>query len=97
MIDDELDVLVSERFVDRRAPEDDEAYPFDGGFIDLLPLVHDAVLLELPIAPLCRTDCQGLCATCGIDRNEGACDCRLETEPRWATLDALRLGDEPSA
>ena len=44
--------------------------PADG---DLEDLVHDAVLLELPIAPLCREGCRGLCPMCGINRNEKTC------------------------
>jgi uncharacterized protein len=62
--------------------------------LDLTELVRDAVLLELPLAPLCDDDCAGLCATCGVNRNETTCDCRTETrDPRWAALDDLRLDD----
>ena len=96
VIADRLDVAVAERYVDDPAPEDEEAYPLSGDFVDLLPLVHDAVLLELPIAPLCRPECAGLCPTCGIDRNEATCECRPEVDARWATLDALRFEDESS-
>jgi uncharacterized protein len=96
VVADELTVAVSERFVAHPPPGDEEAYPYEGDVVDLLPMVHDAVLLELPLAPLCRPDCRGLCPTCGIDRNEGTCDCRPEADARWATLDALRVEDEPS-
>jgi uncharacterized protein len=96
VICDELDVLISERYVEDPAPHDEEAYALSGDFVDLLPLVHDAVLLELPIAPLCRVDCLGLCPSCGTDRNEASCSCQLEPDPRWATLDALRLEDDSS-
>ena len=55
------------------------------------PFTRDAVLLELPLAPLCRPDCAGLCPTCGADLNEGPCACPpAEGDPRWAALDALR-------
>jgi uncharacterized protein len=93
-IDGVLEVDVSERFEENLAPEDEEAYPFVGDVIDLSDLVHDAILLELPVAPLCRADCQGLCAICGIDKNEASCECRVEPDARWATLDALRFEDE---
>jgi uncharacterized protein len=56
--------------------------------------VHDAIFLELPLAPLCRPDCQGLCPECGADKNEAPCECPGPVDPRWATLDALRF-DEP--
>lgn len=40
-------------------PVEGETYPLDGESIDLAPLVRDAVLLALPLAPLCRDDCPG--------------------------------------
>ena len=93
----ELVVAVDERFLEQQAPDDDEAYPLEGDFLDLLPMVHDVVLLELPIAPLCRPECKGLCPFCGVDRNEVACTCATERDERWATLDALRFEDEGSS
>ena len=51
--------------------------------------------LGLPLAPLCREDCAGLCGTCGADRHDAEpCGCQPETDPRWATLDALRVPDQ---
>ena len=64
------DVAVDERFVDERGPGDEEPTSIENDFVDLAPLVHDAIFLDLPLAPLCREDCQGLCPYCGIDRNE---------------------------
>ena len=43
------------------------------GFIDLGPLVHDELCLSLPADPLCRSDCLGLCPTCGADLNVSPC------------------------
>lgn len=78
--------------------EDEETYPLSGELLDLRPLVRDAVLLELPIAPLCRPDCRGLCPTCGADLNEGPCACPAPAgDPRWAALDALRGEPEGGA
>jgi uncharacterized protein len=77
---------------DHEAPDDDEdTYPLSGDYLDLRPLVRDAVLLELPLAPLCQEDCPGLCPTCGADLNEGPCGCSPSAvDPRWAALDSLR-------
>ena len=76
-----------------RADQDEETYPLKGELLDLRPLVRDAVLLELPIAPLCRPDCAGLCPTCGADRSDGPCGCPpVAADPRWAALDVLREG-----
>ena len=88
-----LDISVKERFCDpppRGEPEDEEAYPILDETIDLGPFVHEAILSELPMAPLCRDDCLGLCATCGVDRNEEQCSCVAPLDPRWASLDVLR-------
>ena len=47
--------------------------PEDGN-IDLDPLVREYMLLEVPISPLCRPDCKGLCVQCGANLNEGLCE-----------------------
>lgn len=85
-----LDVAVRERFVEGADPEVDDAYPLDDDMAELGPMVRDAVVLELPLAPLCSASCKGLCVQCGNDLNEGPCGCEAPTDPRWATLDVLR-------
>lgn len=47
------------------APGDD-GYLLEGDLLDLEPALRDAVVLELPLSPLCDADCQGLCSTCGV-------------------------------
>jgi uncharacterized protein len=83
---------VCELFVgaDREVPEED-AYRLVGTDLELETMLRDAVALALPLKPLCRDDCKGLCATCGRDLNLGACDCAdVEVDPRWAALTGLR-------
>jgi len=46
----------------------------DDGNIDLGPLVREYLLLEIPIRPLCRPDCKGLCPECGEDLNLNTCE-----------------------
>lgn len=71
--------------------DETETYPLTGDSVDLVPLVRDALLLELPLAPLCRSDCAGLCPICGADRIEQPCDCaEPPSNPAWAVLDILR-------
>jgi uncharacterized protein len=82
-----LELAVHERFGD---DADEDFYPIEDDTIDLGPLVSDAIVLELPMAPLCREDCAGLCPECGANRNEGDCGCVAPRDPRWANLDALR-------
>jgi uncharacterized protein len=43
--------------------------------IDLDPAIREEVILEYPIKPLCKDDCQGLCPKCGEDLNKGECSC----------------------
>lgn len=75
---------------DAAAVDEGLAYPLRGDVVELLPLVRDALLLELPIAPLCKQDCEGLCPQCGRDRNVEPCGCRVEVlDARWATLGRL--------
>ncbi len=85
----QLRVAVHERFGDGPAASD-EMYPAQDDAIDLGLLVRDAIVLELPMAPLCREDCAGLCPQCGADRNDGECGCVAPADPRWANLDVLR-------
>jgi uncharacterized protein len=71
--------------------DEEETYPLKGDQIDVGPLVRDAVLLELPLAPLCREACAGLCPECGANRNEGDCGHKPDDrDPRWAALDQLK-------
>lgn len=84
---------VRELYRPRSAGEapDEETYPLAGELLDLRLLVRDAILLDLPMAPLCRDDCKGLCPTCGADLNDGHCACPPPPgDPRWAALDQLR-------
>lgn len=71
----------------------DEVSRIEADMIDLAPAVRDAVVLGLPITPVCRDDCRGLCATCGVrldDLPPGHSHDQLD--PRWAAL-AERFGD----
>ena len=69
-ITDELVVDVCELFAfqDSTTVEtttEDEVHRVDGDYIDIEPVVRDAVVLGLPWTPLCRPDCAGLCSVCG--------------------------------
>lgn len=58
--------------------------------IDLPLLVAEQCYLSLPMKPLCRPDCRGLCAVCGVNLNNERCDCAPQwTDPRLAGLQAL--------
>ena len=72
-------------------------YPLHGDLLDLAPVVRDACILDLPLAPLCRADCAGLCPECGVNRNLEQCSCDAPTDPRWDALRALSNEAEGSS
>jgi uncharacterized protein len=90
-VDGQVSADVQELFVYpdvERAPDDDEdeAPRLVGTLIDLEPVVRDALVLALPLQPVCSEDCRGLCPDCGarLADNPGH---RHETiDPRWAAL-----------
>ena len=45
------------------------------GRIDLVALAREQLELAVPMKPICRPDCRGLCPTCGADRNSEPCAC----------------------
>lgn len=71
--------------------EDDTALLINEQHIlDLSEVLRQSLLLAVPMQPLCRPDCAGLCPTCGQDLNEGACECdSAGTDLRWADLGSL--------
>jgi DUF177 domain-containing protein len=85
------EVVSSVRELFERGSDGEETYPIEGDQVDVEPLVRDAVLLELPLAPLCREACAGLCPVCGANRNDTDCGHEPDDrDPRWAALDQLK-------
>jgi len=69
------------------AEEDLETSFYRDEQIDLNELLREQFYLALPMKPLCRDDCKGLCPQCGTNLNTGTCDCTSEWEdPRLAAL-----------
>ena len=94
-VEDEIDVEVQELFAYDPDPQGEDVALVEGDFIDLEPIVRDAVLLGLPLNPLCREDCAGLCAGCGeplaaLPSGHG----HDEIDPRWAALAAVETEPE---
>lgn len=60
------------------------------GIIDLGPVLREYAVLEIPISPLCKPDCKGLCPICGNNLNESTCIHQDDTgDPRLASLRSL--------
>jgi len=64
---------------------------YRNGEIDLIEIVRDELVLELPTNPVCRKSCAGLCAECGNNLNHEACSCTPVGDIRWAGLRNLDL------
>jgi uncharacterized protein len=59
--------------------------------LDLTEAVRQYALLAIPMKPLCKQDCAGLCPICGKNLNQGPCGCPPpERDPRWAELSRLK-------
>ena len=77
---------------DREVQEDDlETSYYSDDQIDLAELMREQFYLALPMKPLCRDECRGLCPHCGTNLNTGACDCSpVWDDPRLAALKAIK-------
>ena len=92
----------------KRAVEDDEETPegaegddvlglaeYRDDKIDLGEVVREQLYLALPMKPLCREDCKGLCPVCGVNRNRETCTCQQEwVDPRMAALKKWKTRNE---
>jgi uncharacterized protein len=65
---------------------------YEGGGMLLEDILREQVLLALPMQRVCSEDCEGICPVCGGNRNETACDCRIESaDDRWEALRKLEI------
>lgn len=70
--------------------DDMEILALDAKSIDIAHHVEEAIFLAIPMKPLCREDCRGLCLKCGADLNQGQCGCEThEVDARWQALKKL--------
>ena len=82
---------------DLAPPDDDiaddvEFATHDGQHVVFDDILREALILTVPMTPLCREDCKGLCPVCGEDRNLVACDCSPHPpDPRLEALKNIKL------
>jgi uncharacterized protein len=70
--------------------EEEETFSIEGDYFDLEPVLRDAVVLSLPIQPVCLDDCPGLCPECGARLAEDPeHDHEEAVDIRWAALKGL--------
>jgi uncharacterized protein len=54
--------------------------------LDLTEAARQYVIINIPMKPLCRQNCAGLCSTCGTNLNDNTCDCQNSIDSRWSPL-----------
>ncbi|MFC1961202.1 DUF177 domain-containing protein [Chloroflexota bacterium] len=63
----------------------------DDAVLDLTPLLREEIIVNTPLALLCKTDCAGLCLHCGQNLNNSLCECETDDiDPRFAVLLQLK-------
>jgi len=94
-IHDDVEVELRELFyypdrADEIDEEDEDVLVVVDDHVDLAPVVRDALVLDLPLSPLCDPDCAGLCVDCGERLDEVGPDHTHDSaDPRWAALSVL--------
>ncbi len=74
------------------AEEDLISKSYEGDEIDFAPEVAEQVIMEIPLKPLCREDCRGLCSSCGANLNDTACSCdRSGGNLKFSALKGIKI------
>ncbi|MGQ0631710.1 MAG: YceD family protein [Sporichthyaceae bacterium] len=88
-LESDLQVEFAELFVAPGQEGDDETSWLQGDAFDLEPVLRDAVVLVLPLSPVCQDDCPGLCVQCGARLVDDPDHQHDEADPRWDALRSL--------
>ena len=71
--------------------EELDEYFYDDPVVSVEPIAEERIQMAVPMKPLCREDCRGICPQCGQDLNVTACGCVVENDdPRWEALRVLK-------
>jgi len=100
-----IEATISEQFSVRPAEvppeaetielEEPETAAYRNHELDLTELLRQQMLVSLPMQPLCREECRGLCPTCGANLNTGRCGCPAEeAETPFSKLKSLLEQEE---
>jgi uncharacterized protein len=74
----DINISSNHIFVKEGFQTDEEQDIYRGDEIDLTEIVLNEIAAELPMKPLCTTDCKGLCSVCGKNNNQAECGCKAE-------------------
>lgn len=92
-----LDLVVDFQELYEHPDEDnktEDSLLLEGDLLDLEPALRDAIVLALPLAPLCSEDCLGLCTECGFELNNDPEHHHDTVDARWLALEGLLKSDD---
>ena len=94
MIEDEFFPTVDPQ-TGRKTPHPEETALIDNNHVlDLTGITNEYFITNMPMKPLCKSNCKGLCQVCGTNQNLVSCECVSQTmDPRWSALVGLSPED----
>lgn len=91
-----VDINTGEKLTEVNDAEESRSIDHDNA-LDLTDAVRQYYALAIPMKPICRKDCRGICSVCGTNQNESTCDCNNEAgDSRMAALLDLVPSGEPA-
>ena len=69
--------------------DDLDVLPYKGNVIDLIPLIGEQIIVNLPANPICQESCKGICQQCGANLNRASCQCD-KSERRGSAFEVLK-------
>lgn len=86
-VDFSVQLVGSKKIDPGNVPDNEIVVEGNKAEVDISNPIREALILDVPLKPLCTEDCLGICPHCGINRNEKKCNCKVETtDPRWDGL-----------
>ena len=97
-IEDRLSIDLQEMFqyddLDAKEEGEDDLPLVVADHVDLEGTIRDAVVLGMPLAPVCDTRCLGLCSVCGVRLSEDPDHTHEQVDPRWEILNQLKKEED---
>jgi uncharacterized protein len=71
-------------------PDESGYFTIDEHYVlDLTEAIHQYIMLAIPMKPLCREDCPGICPSCGYNLNLGPCGCLSQNRPSLGSIEEI--------
>lgn len=70
--------MFKEKQLMKKDDAETDVFPYENNIIDLFDLIRQTVIMEIPMKPLCKNDCAGLCPVCGKNLNREKCSCKVQ-------------------